>query len=160
MVKDYFHLAARIAAESKYFDISQAEIERQLEHSGKFKFEGELPLEDDGEEVTIPLHLHIASTNGPEAWSVAITLHSVRIDCIDRESKYRDVEGNDQTGWHRHLWDAASKSCEDHKVLVQDLGDEISLHDFLVRCFGLMRILLNRDDHGNYELRFSEDLPD
>jgi hypothetical protein len=55
MPNNYFHLVPHIRAEGKYFDISLNEVERQLRHSNKFKFEGELVLDDDGEEATIPV---------------------------------------------------------------------------------------------------------
>jgi hypothetical protein len=155
MARDYFHLVAQIIAEDKYFDVSLAEIERQLDYSGKFRFESESLLDNEGTEVTIPIRLYIGYTNGPEGWSVALVLHNVRVDCIDWEAKYRGIDGNNQSGWHRHQWDHASKTCSDRKIPIPDLNVEISLHEFLVRCFNLMAILLNRDDHGNHELRFN-----
>jgi len=159
MAKDYFNLVTQIVADEKYFDISQAEIERQLAHSGKFKFESEIILDDEGLEVTIPIHLHVGYTNGPEGWSVALVLHNERIDCIDWESRYHDPDGNRQDGWHRHVWDHASKTCQQRKIPIGDLNNEISLRDFLIRCFTLMGILLNRDDHGNPELQFNQNVP-
>jgi hypothetical protein len=157
---NYFHLVAEIREEEKYFDISLNEIERQLRHSNKFKFEGELILTDDGEEVTIPVSLHIGSTDGCTAWTVAITLHNERVDCIDYEKYYSGASGAKESGWHRHEWDAASQNCEILKVPSADLAEEMELRDFLVRSFQLMRILLNAEDHGNYELQFNQNIPD
>jgi hypothetical protein len=152
---DYFHLVSQICGTPKYFDLSLNEIERQLGHSNKFRFEGELVLEDDGEEVTIPIHLHIGSTNGCTAWTVAITLHNQRIDCIDHEKTFWSVGGAKESGWHRHIWDVESQSCTIPKLPLVDLTEDLLLRDFLVRSFQVMGVLLNADDHGNYELQFN-----
>jgi hypothetical protein len=152
---DYFHLVPQIRGTGKYIDISLDEIERQLGHNNKFKFEGELLLEDDGEEVVVPINLHIGSTNGCTAWTVAITLHSKRIDCIDHERTYISNAGEKESGWHRHAWDVASQSCDIPKVPLQDFTDDLPLREFLVRSFQMMGVLLNAEDHGNYELQFN-----
>ena len=153
-MSDYFHLVPQICGAQKYFDISLNEIERQLGHSNKFRFEGELILEDDGEEVTIPIHLHIGATNGCTAWTASITLHNERIDCIDHEKTFWSMNGTKESGWHRHIWDVDAKSCKTPKIPLPDFAEDMSLHDFLVRSFQLMGVLLNADDHGNYELQF------
>jgi hypothetical protein len=155
MPNNYFHLVASIRNEQKYFDINLNEIERQLGHSKKFKFDGELVLEDDGEEATIPISLHIGSTDGCTAWTVAITLHNERIDGIDYEKTYQSTVGAKESGWHRHDWDVESQTCKVRKIPINDLAEEMDLRDFLVRSFQIMGVLLNADDHGNYELRFN-----
>ena len=152
---DFFHLVPQICGAQKYFDISLGEIERQLGHSNKFRFDGELILEHDGEELMIPIHLNIGATNGSRAWTMSITLHNKRIDCIDHEPSFLSVNETKEYGWHRHIWDANANSCETRKTPLADLAQEMSLHDFLVRSFQLMGVLLNADDHGNYELQFN-----
>lgn len=149
---DYFHLVPQIRGAQKYFDISLSEIERQLEHSQKFRFEGELTLEHDGEELTIPIQLNIGATNGCSAWAMSITLHNERIDCVDHEKTFLSMDGTKESGWHRHIWDTNAKSCKTPKVPLPDLAEDMSIHEFLVRSFQLMGVLLNADDHGNYEL--------
>lgn len=156
---DYFHLVPEIRGAQKYFDISLNEIERQLGHSHKFRFDGELILEHDGEELTIPVHLHISSTNGCMAWHVSITLHNRRIDCIDHEKTFVSNAGNKASGWHRHIWDEGAQSCEMPKLPLPDLLEDMELHDFLVRSFQIMGVLLNAEDHGNYELQFNQNIP-
>jgi len=158
MPNNYFHLVPHIRAEGKYFDISLNEVERQLRHSNKFKFEGELVLDDDGEEATIPVSLHISSTNGCTAWTAAITLHSKRIDCIDWEKTYPSIEETKESGWHRHHWDVESQSCEKRKMPLPDMHEDMGLRDFLVRSFQFMEVLLNADDHGNYGLQFNQNV--
>lgn len=160
MPRDYFHLADRIVATYKYFDISLPEIERQLGHSTKFRFETEIILDDDGDDVTVPISLYIATAEGSLAWAVAIVLHSERIDGVDWESQYRDAEKNTQAGWHRHIWERTSKSCKQEKKPILGINEEISLHEFLVKCFDLLKILPNRDDYGYAQLSFDQNIAD
>ena len=100
------------------------------------------------------LSLHVSWKNWPAGSTVALIMHNERIDGIDREGKYTDSKGTQQSGWHRHQWDENEKSCRYRKAPIEDVGGVIGKEEFLTRIFSLMNIRLNRADHGIYELQF------
>ncbi|MGA8222523.1 MAG: hypothetical protein WB780_12785 [Candidatus Acidiferrales bacterium] len=155
MPKDNFHLVPRILAESKYFDISQSEIERYLYETGEFEFECDLEIEDAGEPVVVTVELRIRSRGYPHC-TIALLMHATRIDCIDRETKFTDENGETKSGWHRHIWHGPSKQADKQKRCIPDVEGADCLEEFLTRAFQVMNITLNRNDHGlNDELRFN-----
>lgn len=85
---------------------------------------------------------------------MALLLHTVRIDGIDLEASYVDKHGNRRSGWHRHVWNAATKEAEKLKEQIDNLDNVDTIEEFLIRSFQVMNITLNRLDYGNYELRF------
>ena len=152
MPNDLFHLAAEIIETAKYFDVSLQEIEWDLTDGGKFSRDSEIVLEDNGEEITAVVGLRVSSGGSQNGWTIALLLHQERIDGIDFEQRYIDYEGNQKSGWHRHLWDAATKSCKVRKMEVADLDNVGDLRQFLMIGFNLLGIVLNKADYGNPEL--------
>ena len=153
MPRDYFHLVQRIVEAEKYFDVSRAEIQRELEQSGEFAVETYLELDDgNGERVTVTIDLRISYKDGYRGWSAALLLHSERVDGIDFEARYTDVNGNPCSGWHRHLWNPETREAKIGKQPIGDLDDVNGCEEFLIRIFGLLRIRLNQADHGTYDL--------
>lgn len=152
MPNDYFHLAATIVEADKYFDISLAEIERELVSSGKFSHDTELVVDDNGDETAVNISIRLSWSTNPSSWSVAVLLHQKRIDCIDHEHKFCDIHGNLRSGWHRHTWDENLSSCEQQKVAIADLDGIQDIQRFLTIAFNLMRVTLNRNDYGSNEL--------
>jgi hypothetical protein len=152
MPREYFHLVPRIVEEEKYFDVSRAEIQRELETRGEFGIETFHELNDDGEQVTVTLDLRISYKNGYGGWSVALLLHNERVDGIDFEARYTSMDDQSCSGWHRHCWNEAAKEAKTQKKPLTDLDGIDNLEDFLIRIFATLRIRLNQEDHGNYEL--------
>lgn len=154
MLQDSFFLVERIRAGSKYFDISIEEILRDLENEGgKSEYESELDL--PGVDDSIPLRLNIRCKGPANSWTIALKLHGTRIDGIDWEARYTDVQGQAMRGWHRHLYDDKSKSAMSMKAQVEGFDDISDKRQFLVRTFKLMKILLNEVDYGPTDLPYS-----
>ena len=152
-----FYLANHIRTEEKFFDVSSAEIGRQLESAGVFEAVCEHDTEDnDGETVSVELklNLHTRSRN-VNSWSASLKLHGIRIDCIDYENKFTTSDGVLASGWHRHDWDVAGKSAEKNKISLNGFEKDLSgIDHFVIRITKELRVRLNRYDHGNSDLLF------
>lgn len=147
MPNDYFHLVPAIRDEQKYFDISLAEIVREVSHV-KIAMSSELVIVQEGVELTIPISLRASKQ------SVALLLHDIRFDCIDHEARFEDCNGEKRNGWHRHVWDGTVRNCEKGKIHLPDFADDLPLEEVLRRSLSLMSVVLNADDNGNYELQW------
>lgn len=156
--RELFHLTERLRAADKYFDISHAEIERQLAAGGSCEVVWQHETADEnGDPVGAELKLNVNCKSSVwRNWSVSLKLHGIRIDCIDHESRFDAVDGTVSTGWHRHSWDTTRRTAERLKVPLAGFGESwSSREEFLIRAFSEMRILLNSSDHGNSSLPFA-----
>jgi hypothetical protein len=59
----------------------------------------------------------LCRSNVPSCWSMSVVLYSPsgkdgRIDCIDFENRFEDVNGQICSGFHRHQWDCEQGDCE------------------------------------------------
>lgn len=148
--RNLFHLVPQIRGEEKYFDVSRQEIERELRSSGNYENYSQCELDDGGTPVTAKLRLNISCKGGAPTWSVALKLHSIRIDGIDHEPRFRASDGTPARGWHRHLWDSTECNAERLKEPLNGFHRKVSsIDDFLISAFQEMCILLNKVDHGN-----------
>lgn len=108
MAQERFYLVPRIIAAEKYFDCSVRDILWVFDR-GDRKFQAtwsqEINDESTGEAVEFDLTLNIGGNlRYPLSWDVAVLLHNTRIDGIGYHPWFNDVDGNEQEGWHRHVW--------------------------------------------------------
>ena len=73
------------------------------------------------------LRLKILCRNrAPSCWSMAVVLYSSavdgRIDCIDFENRFEDINGVVCSGFHRHQWDPTQGSCERQKLVLPEFN--------------------------------------
>lgn len=157
MRKPLFHLVRNIVTAEKYFDVSREAIERELARVGKCEVTTDHELVDDsGEPVTASLRLNIhARAEMPTSWAVSLKLHGTRIDGVDFEPKYKMLDGSIANGWHRHSWNPADESAESDKHPITELDGIGQREQFLIRSFKLLRIRVNKSDHGNDFLPFA-----
>jgi hypothetical protein len=153
---DYFPVADRIREDSKFFDVSLPQIDRDMDsEGGEVEYETEHYLDDiDGTEATIPLRLNLSCKSANVVgWTASLKLHGKRIDGIDWHARYRDKEGNWQSGWHRHDFDIGTR--DDKFRIPVDGFDGIDRRvQFIGHALRVMGILLNEADHGSGELQF------
>ncbi len=160
---DLFFLVPKIIAAEKYIDINRDEIERAItSENGEFEWEWEEVIVDEfGNEHYVPLRLNIhCRSEYALGWSVAIKLHSIRIDGIDWHSRFFDPQGIKREGWHRHEFNQHTKSAAEQRVPIDGLDDDMTVEQFLTRTLSRLRISLSGVDHGNYELFRSADISD
>jgi hypothetical protein len=100
----------------------------------------------------LTLDLRISYKNGYGGWSVALLLHNERVDGIDFEARYTAMDGQSCSGWHRHCWNEEAKEAKTQKRPLAALDGVDNIEDFLIRIFAALRIRLNQEDHGTYEL--------
>ena len=154
MAQEQFFLVSDIVAGKKYFDVSRAEILRNLD-GGDGKCEQEIEHEVEtkfGSTHVVVLRLNInCKGRYPESWSVALKLAKIRIDGIDHEGKFDAIDGSKGRGWHRHIWSERQQNAERQKIAVSGLDGIDSRETFLIRVFKLMNIILNSADHGTTE---------
>jgi hypothetical protein len=158
MSEGFFHLVPAIVANEKYFDVSRDEIERNLaDENGRVEYETEHSIEDEfGKEIVVTLRLNI-NCQSPVAvgWTISLKLHGVRIDGIDWHAFYTDPGGNQQQGWHRHLYSSATKSADGQRLPVDGFHILKNRRDFLIRALSEMKLLLSGVDYGADELPFN-----
>ncbi|MGB8061099.1 MAG: hypothetical protein WCF26_04340 [Candidatus Sulfotelmatobacter sp.] len=154
-MSDKFFLAPTIVAAEKYIDISRDEIERALdEENSEFDYDWEETITDDlNTEHVVTLKLNInCKSRLMISWSISLKLHQIRIDGIDRHSRYSDREGNIHEGWHRHRFDPRKQRADDQRWPTNVLQGASERTQFLIRTLKEMNISVSGVDHGNYEL--------
>jgi hypothetical protein len=87
-----------------------------------------------------------ARSNKPLNWSMSLLLNDVRIDCIDWEKRVLDHRGHLCSGWHRHIWDSDTESCEHKKECLDGFGTFVQLTDFFRDGCDLLRIRFGEED--------------
>jgi hypothetical protein len=98
----------------------------------------------------------------PVAWQMSIALYSTRldrrVDCIDWEGRFGDVNGQICSGFHRHVWDPQAMSCDLPKLSLPEFNPA-TIADFITMGFAMMRIaprkeeILNRIQMAKLTLR-------
>ena len=147
---DYFGLVTQIRNDDKYFDVSVPEMVRSVTDAGEINARCEHCVSTDGGEVYVELKLRVGgSPVSPDSWAVAMIMQNRRIDGIDHEDWFNDIDGNECEGWHRHMWNPSVCSCEDYKVPVAGLDDAPALEYFLYRALREMKIIWSQVDHGD-----------
>jgi hypothetical protein len=82
------------------------------------------------------------------SWSMSVILNSDRfdgrIDCIDWEGSFVSIGGVWCSGFHRHVWDAKSMSCERTK---KDLVGFVpaSVEEFVIQGFALLGVVPRKE---------------
>jgi hypothetical protein len=157
MASNNFFLVPQIVASDKYFDVSMAEINRALiGSSGKFDRAEEQTITDEygvDHEVLVKINVNCQSVV-PEGWTIALKVHKERVDGFDHEPEFDAIDGTKASGWHRHQWDQRQQTAKYIKIPISDFDGVDSREQFVIRAFNLMRIKVNRTDHG-YQLPIS-----
>ena len=150
-----FHRVPEIISSDKYIDSHINKLVRALRDKNRyeFKFDHYLAQTSDEEPDSILLRLNIACpiSDLPESWKISLKLHNERIDGFDFLHSYRDENGNQASGWHRHIWDPNVQNADRHSEL-RDVIDIKTIDQFLVRTLSIMKIKYNAVDDGNFEL--------
>ena len=149
MPQDRFYLIPQIVVAKKYFDCSLRDILVEFQR-GAARFEVTWPQEivdeGTGEVVEYDLTLKVSGKlSYPVSWDIAVLLHNTRIDGIGYHPWFNDVDGNEQEGWHRHVWNERAKHAKGKKC-VSGFDGELSFEEFLIRTFKEVRITLNQVD--------------
>ncbi len=143
-----FRLVERIRAEEKYFDVSLREIEDALSAEGCFECACEHSADGRDDPLVLRFNLRTRREDTPTAWTASLKLHGEPIDCIDWERRFRTADNGpaNESGWHRHLWDADALSSKRRKRPLGDFaGDGLDIRRFVIRAASEMRILLRKE---------------
>jgi hypothetical protein len=89
----------------------------------------------------------------PGAWQMSIVLYSPRfdgrLDCIDWEGQFVDVNGQIGSGFHRHIWDHAVMSCDLLKISLPQFNPA-TVQEFVGMGFAMMRVAPREEEaYGN-----------
>lgn len=154
--RELFHLVERIRTEDKYFNVSRAELARQLEGLDSWEIYSLHETEDeDGAPVSAELRLNIARRPLPKLCSVALKLHQKRIDGIDYHERFDAPDGASHKGWHRHGWRTAERDAEQDRIPIPGFGNGLAdIEEFLIRMGRELRIVFSATDVG-----ISDNLP-
>ena len=143
-----FHLVERIRNEEKYFDVSLREIEQVLSADGCLEWVCEHYVNGQHDPMVLKLNLSTKRPDIPISWSAALKLHGIRIDCIDHEPNFRIADRSrvEESGWHRHLWDANELNADRRKRPLIDFdGGGLDIRSFVLRVASELRICLPRE---------------
>ncbi len=77
-------------------------------------------------------------------------MHNQRIDGIGYHPWFNDVDGNEQAGWHRRVWNARTKHAKG-KHTVDGFDGDLAFDQFLIRALKELRINDNKVE-GDPEL--------
>jgi hypothetical protein len=108
--------------------------------------------DSDGSDVTVSLVVNVGgSVDSWVGWSVALMMHSVRIDGIDHEFQYKACNSNGERidGWHRHIWRDSLREADTCKIPIEGFEDCLTLENFLFRIARVMKITWNRADNAD-----------
>jgi hypothetical protein len=160
-------LADKIIADIKWFACSMTDIEHELnDENGECEKECEHAIPDDfGNEAVATIRLNInCKSEYPQGWTISLKMHDTRIDGIDWHATFTDPQGVKHKGWHRHQYDAKSKTADHARYPVQGFeeleGDAMGRYRFLVRALKQMRVTLDTADHGQDELQLHKTITD
>jgi len=138
-----------------YCDVSRAEIERYLSKDGTFDREFEIPVDDgDGEVVVIVRVVVQRGGGGVETTSIALLVHNTRVACIDFEARFKDIDGKQARGWHKHEWDPRERTADYRKIPLDGFGPFDSASEFLIRAAEELKVSFSGKDYGDPELPF------
>jgi hypothetical protein len=86
-----------------------------------------------------------------ESWRMSVVLYSPRFDgriqCIDWEGWFVDIDGLRQVGFHEHLWDEAARSCDHQKRPLVGF-DPATVLEFIEAGFAIMKVI-PREEEAN-----------
>jgi hypothetical protein len=109
--------------------------------------------EATGETLTLPLRLKISGVlQFPEGWDIAFLLGDCRIDGFGYDARFYDIDGIEQHGWHRHIWDDKARTLRQISVRIFDEG--ILFRDFIIWALKEMKISYPKDDDYAASLPF------
>jgi hypothetical protein len=147
--ENHLDLVAGIVAEEKFFNVSVLAIVRAVCSEGyKAQYKCVHPTKGiDGREIDVQLTVNFGGSS-EAGWQVALIMHGIRIHGIDFEESYEDGDGNEQSGWHRHVWCPSVLSSEKNKFPVAGLEEFVSLEIFIYFVSRLMKLKWNRNDDG------------
>lgn len=130
----------KIREANKFLDMTMSEIRRMMdEKRGEIRaavlwvprMRGQLRLKI------------LCRSDVPSCWSMAVVLYSNavdgRIDCIDFENRFEDVNGMVCSGFHRHQWDNVHGSCERQKIALPEFNPP-DVGTFIKSGFRLLNI--------------------
>lgn len=130
---------------SKISGISKAPNAGRFDH--RFSVDVEI---DGGSQISVLLRWAMLRRNvKPHNWAMSLLLNDRRIDCIDHEWTVLDHRGYTCTGWHRHVWDPATQSCEVKKECLTGFGPFTTFSEFVVSGCSTMAIKLEEEDPKN-----------
>jgi hypothetical protein len=144
----------------KACDLSLAQVLRKFNDQSKFddSFRVSVPLESSST-VTLPIRWTINCRGPhPRSWGMTILMDNVRIDGVDHEQRVKDHRGQIGSGWHRHIWNPASKHSDDKECL-DGFGNFVTRREFVRDGCELLRIELREsgdEDYGTTGLLFGQ----
>ena len=86
----------------------------------------------------------VCSSAVPSGWAISVVHYSPsgkdgRVDCIDHENRFTDINGQICSGFHRHEWDREQDDCKRLKSALTDFKP-LDAGDFIKQAFALMNI--------------------
>ena len=82
----------------------------------------------------------------PRNWSMALIMANVRIDGVDFEERVDDYRGHRCSGWHRHIWDTDTESCERCKECLSDFGPFNLFPEFVLAASTVLGIEFEEEE--------------
>ena len=135
----------KIIAAPKSLEVTMNEVKAEMDaNSGDFEKRLNVP----GLRGILRVIIHCRHES-ETCWSISVIPNSEtfngRIDCIDWEQHFIDMEGVPRSGFHRHVWNARAKSCERFKVVLSGFHPS-GAEDFISSGLKLIGIVPKKED--------------
>jgi hypothetical protein len=84
----------------------------------------------------------------PESWAMSLLVNNDKVDGIDWEGlrPFKDVNGMEKLGWHRHVWNPTFRTCKAHKIHLPEFDTVTTLRGFIVEGLTLLKITPREED--------------
>jgi hypothetical protein len=151
-----FDCAVALLKDRKWFDVSVDTIVKKIEQGERVELQAVHEMADkNGETLKPRIRLRISGKPKFRAgWHVSLLLYNKRIDGFGYDERFTDLDGVEQSGWHRHIWNEKTQDAEGKiSVSLFDKGDP-SFRDFLIWSLKEMNVSCPRDDDYANETLF------
>jgi hypothetical protein len=134
----------RILGAVKHLDLTLSEIKEQMDLTGGSLDERVNVRGSRGILRFVIRCRHTSQTS----WSMSLILNSARfdgrIDCIDWEPLFVDIDGKSNRGFHRHIWNAKAMSCDRSKLPLPHFRPS-DAEDFIVLGARMLRVTIREE---------------
>jgi hypothetical protein len=164
LVADFSHVPA-ILQMTKPCRLSLGEVLGKFDENGTFDFAFTLRLQlDSGSSMPFQMRWIIRCRSEDETcWSSRLLLDNWAIDGVDCERRFVCLDGSRATGWHRHIWDISTASCDGHKEPLGGFGNFESRRHFVRDVSNILGLELRQhggEEHGTTGLLFGQGIDD
>jgi hypothetical protein len=152
-----FDCVPALLKDRKWFDVSVDTIARRIERGERVELQAVHEMTDENGKTFEKLRIRLRISGIPRfqaGWHVTLLLYNKPIDGFGYHERFTDLDGAEQTGWHRHIWNEKTQDAQGKQaVSLFDKGNP-SFRNFLIWSFKEMSVSCPKDDDYANETLF------